>query len=122
MNSSSSQSFFEISAHAEQIEDHSFRGKLLCLQDFLKKILILPFALLYKAYKTVLRALGVIWSAILVTATLGTSEGLRQFFVERVAALAKDLADWVLLPFAIISCFFRMLLAFLIHPNFYFKY
>ncbi len=119
---SSSQTFFEISSHAQQIEYDSFRGRLLCLQDFLKKLLILPFALVYKAYKTFFRAVGIFWSAALVLVTLGYSAGLRNFFVERVSSFAKDLADWILLPFAVFSCFIKLILAFLVHPSFYFKY
>ena len=119
---SSSQSFFEIASLAQEIEGHSFRGRLLCLQDFLKKLGILPFALAFKAFKTFFRALGVFWSAGLILITLGFFSGIRNFFVERVSALAKDLADWILLPFALLSCFCKLILAFLIHPSFYFKY
>jgi hypothetical protein len=93
----------------------------MCVKDFFKRCAILPLALLVKAYKTFFRAFGVCFGALLVVVTVGSSPTAREFFVERIAALAKDLADWILLPIAIFSCFIRLLMAVSFHPNFYFN-
>lgn len=93
----------------------------MCVKDFLKRLVILPIALLVKAYKTFFRAVGVCFGALLVVITVGSSPASRDFFVERIMALAKDLADWILLPIAIFSCFIRLLMAVSFHPNFYFN-
>ncbi len=116
---SDSQSFFEI-ASGPQLEN-TFPSRLLCLKDFGKRVLLFPFALLYKACKTALRGVGVCFGALLVLMTVGSSGTARAFFVERISIFAKDLADWLLLPFALITCFFRLLLALFLHPNFYFN-
>ncbi|HSX25488.1 MAG TPA: hypothetical protein VLE89_00595 [Chlamydiales bacterium] len=121
MEFSNSKDFFEI-ADEDLVQLNTFHGRLLCLKDFLKRLAILPFALLYKAYKTFFRALGVLLTAGLILITLGTSCRLRELFVERVSSFAKDLADWLLLPFAILTCFFRLILAFAIHPQMYFNH
>jgi hypothetical protein len=119
MNCSYSHSFFEICNEAYL--DNSLRGRLLCVKDFLKRLAILPAALLVKAYKTFLRSVGVCLGAFLVMTTVGSSPSARTFFVERIAALAKDLADWILLPIALFSCFIRLLMALFLHPSFYFN-
>lgn len=118
---SDSQTFFEISSETQVVQFNSLQGRLLCLKDFFKKMAILPFALLYKAYKTLIRAGSLLVGTFLLVLTLGTSIGTRKFFVDRIEVLAKDLADWILLPFAVAVSFFRLVLAFLIHPNFYFS-
>lgn len=116
---SDSQTYFEISAQSETFHFDSFRGRLLCVKDFLKKLSLLPLALVLKAYRTMLRAVGLCLSAVLLMVTFG---GARAFFVERVGKLAKDLADWVLLPFAVGACFLRLLMGFFIHPSLYFNH
>jgi len=119
-----SQTFFDFScevADAELGDFHSIRGRARCIAILLGKILIVPFALLYKLYKTCFRFLGLFISGALLLVTLGTSNGAREFFVRRVSSLARDLADWVLYPFAILSCFSKLLLASLIHPALYFR-
>lgn len=116
---SDSQTYFEISAQSETFYFDSFRGRLLCVKDFLKKLCLLPFAVVMKAYRTTLRAAGLFLAAVLLMVTFG---GSRAFFVERVAKLAKDLADWVLLPFAVGACFLRLLMGFFIHPSLYFNH
>lgn len=101
--------------------ENSLPARVVCLKDFLKKCLILPFALLNKAYKTCYRTVGVCFGAILVLITVGSSPTAREFFVERIACLAKDLADWILFPIAIFTCFIKLLMALLLHPVFYFN-
>lgn len=109
--------FFEISIGPQF--DNTLRARLLCIKDFLKKCAVFPFALLGKACKTFFRLVGVCFSSILVLITLGGSANARELFVNRMAVLAKDLADWILLPLAFILCFLRLILAILIHPNIY---
>lgn len=119
MNYAESKFFFEI-AYGPQL-DNNLRSRFLCLKDFLKKCLAFPIAFLLKACKTFFRLVALCLSALLVLITLGGSEFTRKLFVDRICVLAKDLADWILLPFAILGCFIRLILAFLIHPNFYFN-
>jgi hypothetical protein len=87
----------------------------------LKKALLLPLSLALKVCKTIFKGIGVCFGAMLVLMTVGFSVKAREVFFDRVVALAKDLADWILLPFAIIGCFLRLILALLIHPHFYFN-
>lgn len=114
-----SNAFFEIS-NGPQLENN-FQSRLLCLKDFLKRFAIFPFALFGKLWKTFFRAFSVCFGILLMIVTVGSSLSARDFFIERISAFAKDLADWFLLPFALIGCFLRLILAFLIHPNFYFN-
>lgn len=104
----------------EVADFQSLRGRFLCLTALFEKLLLLPFALFAKACKTFFRILGVFFSAFFLIATLGASYGIRDFFIQRVTSLARDLADWVLLPFAVLTCFCRLLLACLIHPALFF--
>lgn len=113
----SSNDFFEISIGPQP--DNTVQARLLCLKDFLKRALIFPFALIGKAIKTFFRLLGVCLSAAFVLITLGGSMSARELFIDRIASFAKDLADWVLLPLALILCFLRLILALFIHPIFY---
>jgi hypothetical protein len=118
MHYSSSQSFFEIS-NGPQLEN-TLEARLVCLKDFLKRCAVFPLALVAKAFTTFWRGIGVCFGALLIVVTVASSSGAREFFVERIAIFAKDLADWLLLPFALIVCFFRLILAFIVHPNLYF--
>jgi hypothetical protein len=112
-----SSEFFEISIGPQP--DNTFQARLLCIKDFLKRCVVFPFALLVKACKTILRFVGICFSAGLVLVTLGSSFRARTLFIERITCFAKDLADWVLLPFALLLCFIRLILALVIHPTFY---
>lgn len=114
-----SREFFEISIGPQP--DNTLKARLECLKDFLKRALGFPFSLIGKACKTVLRFFGICLSATLVLITLGSSTSARELFIDRTVSFAKDVADWILLPFALALCFFRLILAFLIHPNFYFN-
>lgn len=119
MSYSDSQSFFEI-ANVGYL-DNSFQGRLLCLKDFLKRCALLPLALLGKSYTTFFRTLSVCFGACLVLVTVGNSPIARAWFVGGTAKLAKDLADWVLLPIALCSCCVRLIIALSFHPIFYFN-
>lgn len=119
MNYSESNSFFYISNYVQL--DNTFCSRLFCLKDFFKKGLIFPFALILKACKTVLRAIGACFGVLLLVITLGNSVRARTFFSNRILSLVRDLADWIFLPCALIGRLFRLILALLIHPNLYFS-
>lgn len=119
MYCTTSKEFFEISDHIQQ--PNTLKARFLCLKDFLKRCLVFPFALVMKACKTVVRAVGICLSLVFVLITLGSYSRAREAFVNRVSSFAKDLADWFLLPIAIVVCFFRLILAILIHPKLYFN-
>ncbi|MBX7067136.1 MAG: hypothetical protein K1X28_07890 [Parachlamydiales bacterium] len=114
-----SREYFEISIGPQP--DNTFRARLQCLKDFLKRVIGFPLALISKFCRTILRTISIFFAAVFVICTLGSSSGARDFFVDRIVIFAKDLADWVLLPFALILCFFRLILALIIHPDFYFN-
>jgi hypothetical protein len=96
-------------------------GRLFCLKDFLKKCALLPLSLLAKGIRTFFKAIGLLFAAALVLFTIGSIPAAREFFLTRIALFAKDLADWLLLPFAILIRILRLSLALLIHPKFYFN-
>ncbi len=120
MELSTSQAFFEISSGPNLIHN-SLRQRLLCVKDFLKKAALLPFALLFKIYKTLFRSAGLFFSLLFLIATFGASSSIRKIFFERASALSKDLADWILYPFAVAVCLGRLLLGLTIHPDLYFN-
>ncbi len=117
MYSAHSSEFFEVSVGVQP--DNTLEARLVCLKDFLKRCAIFPLALIGKLSKTFFRGLGVTLTALLVLVTLGGYANARKLFVNRIACFAKDLADWILLPLALLLCFLRLLLALLIHPTFY---
>ncbi len=119
MEISNSQYFFEVS-NGPHLEN-TFAGRLLCVKDFLKRVATLPFALLYKVYRTLGKGVGVAFSALFVLLTVGSSPAAREFFLRRITAFTKDLADWIFFPFAVVGCFLRLLMALAIHPTFYFN-
>jgi len=125
MDLSSSGSLFSLSA---ELSDPNFshfssvQGRLRSAKALLEACLLLPFALLCKSYRTLLKALGVAFSLGILVLTLGAVDPVRAFFVRRVTDLAQDLADWVLFPLAVLCCFVRMVGAMLIHPVLYFKH
>lgn len=119
-----SQSFFDSACEAVDVklsDFESIRGRARCLFILLEKLIVLPFALFFKVYKTSFRVLGLALSITLLLVSLGTSIGIREFFIRRVSALARDLADWILYPFAVFSCFSKLFLAALVHPGIYFQ-
>lgn len=108
-----SESFFEV--HSE--EPSSMVNRLQCMKDFLKKCSYLPFILIAKIGQTFFRAVGVLLAAMTLVLTMGAE---RRFFIERVSSLARDLTDWILLPFAILVRTLRFLVS-LIRPRIYFS-
>ncbi|MBI3508747.1 MAG: hypothetical protein HY069_03865 [Chlamydiia bacterium] len=80
-----------------------------CIKTFFSTLLILPFALMCKGFRTVSRLVGVAAALLMLVPTFG-GRCSRAFFVERVSSLAKDLADWIVFPFAVGRCLVRCLL------------
>lgn len=114
-----SRQFFEISMGPQP--ENSIGARLMCVKDFLKRLACFPAVLVGKILKTAFRLISIPFAAFLLLITLGSSSAFRKLFVDRIVILAKDLADWILLPFALILCFIRLLLALFIHPDFYFN-
>ncbi len=106
MEYSYSQTFFELS------DDFYPRRRMQCVKDFFKKVVILPFALFFKVYKTFFRVAGVCLSGGLMLVTLGVSVSVREWFVLRMGELGKDLTDWFIWPFSIAAYLTRLLIAF----------
>jgi hypothetical protein len=122
---STSEGFFEFSpplVEPEWSQFDSMRGRAISLCQFFEKLALVPFAFLFKAVKTFFRFVGVGLSAGLLVITLFCSQALRELFVRRVSFLAKDLADWVLWPVAVVGCLGRLLLAAFVHPALYFRF
>lgn len=120
-----SRSYYEFSDDMfdpEMAEFNSFKGRLRCLAELLVKWSVLPFALIYKFYRTFLRFFALGLSALSLAATLGLSVGARDFFVDSASSLAADLADWVIYPFAVLACTAKLLVGCLVHPALHFKF
>ena len=120
-----SRSFFEFSdriSDPEMSEFQSIKGRAHCFAALIEKIGILPFALLHKFYKTFFRVVGLGFALVLLVLSLGSSGGARELFLRRFSALSKDLADWVLFPFAVLLCLSKLLFGSLIHPALYFRF
>lgn len=119
MINTESQKFFEISIGPQ--DPNFLKSRLKCLGDFFKKCLFFPLALIAKLGKTVLRSTAIFFSFLLLLVTLGNSRVARELFIHRIVIFAKDVADWILLPFALAWCVLRLFLALIIHPQFYFN-
>ena len=101
------------------ILENTMDARLACLKDFLKNLVTLPLDLVVKLFKSFFRALAVCFAAVFVVITVGGSVTCREYFVEKTVIFARDVADWLLLPFLIVNAVFKLLLALLIHPSFY---
>jgi len=123
-NYSHSQTYFDFSSSIsdEKLSDfQSIKGRMRCFCALMEKLSILPFAVLYKAYKTFFRAVGVVLGGSGLILTLGTSTLVREFFSRRFTSMAEDLADWVLFPFSVLSFFVKLLIASFFCPRLYFS-
>ncbi len=119
MDYSSSNYFFHVSN--KLIVENNFKSRLACLRNFFIRCAIFPLSLVAKGWKTLLKGAGALIASLLIVLTLGSSVSLRRFFVGRVASLAQELADWVLLPLALCSRLCRLILGWAIHPKIYFN-
>jgi hypothetical protein len=100
-------------------EENLWKRRLFCFSSFLQKLLIIPFALFYKGFKSLFRAFGVLMGFSSLFITLGVSPAARRFFLKRMEMMGSDLGDWVLLPFAVFLCLFRLILASTVAPRLY---
>lgn len=99
----------------------SLDGRLYCFKAFVQKIILLPFAILFKATITFFRALSLFLSIAFVVGSFGSSVAAREFFFRRVMFFSRDLAEWVLFPFVVILGLFRLILGSTLHPAVYFR-
>jgi hypothetical protein len=106
-----SQTYFDVSNYVLHVRRFEF------VKTFLWVLAALPFALLYKMWRTLLKGAGVLAVGLFLAATFGISRGLRELFVSLVSSFAANLADWVLLPFALLSCLLKLILASVVHPS-----
>ena len=106
MKSSHSQLFFDLS------KENFGRRRLACLKEFCIHIVLLPFALIAKVYKTFFSLLAVAVSASAVVISLGLSVSSRDWFIRCMVHLAKDLSDWFLWPVSVVICLMRLLFSF----------
>jgi len=100
----------------------SLKGRLASLSSLLKKLGILPFALLKKLLKTAFRLTGFSLSCFTLLFTLGLLPSFRRFFEKRATSLSKDLVDWILYPFSILGCIIKHLLATTVHPKIHYRF
>lgn len=114
-----SKGFFEIAHHIA----HPRAGqRLFFVKTFFVLLAALPCVIVYKAGRSSFRATGLLLSASWLGATLGLAGGIRTLFIKRFSSMAADLADWILYPLALATCFARLLLASLVHPALFFRY
>lgn len=78
-------------------------------KEFFKELLLLPFTVALKLCRTALRLAGLVWSVVFVLSSLGCLSSARLFFVDRMAAVSRDLADWFLFPLSILNCLCKFL-------------
>ncbi len=96
----------------------SLKGRFITLLGLGKKILILPFALFFKVYKSFFKIIKVLATLTYVFLTLGLSKDTRRNFAEKLSFLGKDLADWIIFPLALFIFLLRHLLGATLHPKF----
>jgi hypothetical protein len=108
MKSSHSRVFFDLS------RENFGKGRLSYLKEFCIHISLLPFALVFKLYKTFFNLLGVLTSVLAVLLSLGLSVFARDWFAGRMIKLAKDISDWFLWPVSVVVCLLRLLFSFFI--------
>jgi hypothetical protein len=122
-NFASSENFFDCKeplAEPDLAEFRSWRGRGMAILHFFKQIATLPLVFLAKLYQTFVSILGVGLASVMLALTLGNGDGIREFFFKQFTCLAREIADWVLLPAAVIFCLGRLLLAATVHPALYF--
>ena len=98
----------------------SIRGRLFCIREILRKVVFLPIFLGVRGVFTLFRAFSLCVGALFVALSFAGSEKGRLFFVRRVGFFARDLSDWVLIPFILARGFFLLVVGILC-PSFYFR-
>ncbi len=104
----------------EYVDFGSVRGRIFSLIAFFKIIISLPFVLLIRSVKTLLKVTGLFFSLVALVLCLAMSEGVRSFFLSRLMALAQEIGAWIVLPFTLVVGLLRAFFGFLIHPALYF--
>lgn len=117
-----SKTYFSLLDEVDDPGTSLIQARIFSAKIFLNLLLILPFGLCYKLGKTFLRVVALFLSGLLLFFTLGSANGIRELFVRRVSSIARDLADWALLPFAVVSCAIRLLLAALVYPPLFLRF
>jgi len=107
--------------HAELSRFGSLRGRADCLKILMKKLICLPFGLLFKMIVTFCRGLGVVVGFFGLILGFRRSSQSHEYFTRRFVMFARDVADWVALPFVLFFGLTRLLLGCLIHPALYFR-
>lgn len=107
--------------HAELSRFDSWQGRAGCLKILMQKILCLPFALLFKFGITACRAVGVVLGFIGLIVGFGRLVQAREYFIRRFVMFARDIADWLALPFILFFGTARLLLGCFVHPALYFR-
>ncbi len=100
---------------------YSIKGRFQSLFSLIKKLAILPFALLAKGAKTFFRLMGFSFSIVTVLVTLGKSSTFRRFLEKRAHRLSLDLVDWIFYPLALTICVAKHVLAILVHPKIHYS-
>lgn len=99
----------------------SLKGRMSCVEYFLKHVILFPFAIVFKSLRTLFRLIEVIIGFFAMVITFASLYQVRSFFKTKANALATDIIDWVMYPF----CFFgKMIKAFLgaiLHPKIFFS-
>lgn len=108
--------------HPEMGGFRSLQGRFYCFKLLIQKIVTLPFVLAFKVCLTFCRGAGLLIGLVLLIVTFGASTGSREFFLRRVLFFAKDIAEWVLLPFSLALGFFKLLFGCTLHPSLYFRF
>ena len=113
---STSQAYFEIAEHLLHC------NRFAVVKVFLEVLATIPFAIMWKLGATLLKGVGVLCAGCFLGVTLGVFKGIREVFVKQATCFAANLADWVIFPFAVLICLFRLFLGCLIHPSFFLRY
>jgi hypothetical protein len=113
-----SQELFELPADSVDLSSPPLKRRIEALESVCKLLIALPFSFLAKGAISAGRLLSLCLSIIFLLATLGIAARTRDLFVRRMEYMGKDLADWVLYPFAALSAIIRLLGGGFIHPVF----
>jgi hypothetical protein len=106
--------------HAELSRFDSWRGRIECLKILVRKAVCLPFGLAFKLGVTLCRSGALFVGLLGLFFTFEKFSQSYEYFIRRFVLLARDLADWVALPFLVFFGFIRLLLG-IVHPAFYFR-
>ncbi len=107
----------EISVYSEFVEFASFRGRFLCFELVCKRLIVLPFALIAKLFRSLSMIAKCLFAIAFVFLTLGRSCTARSFLHRKMTDLSRDVEDWIVFPIVVLSCLGQLLLGAFIHPK-----